>query len=847
MLDTKLKKMRNLKILLITLTVLVPAVVLVALYPRMGQVYEQKIKEIEAQESAVELEEVTENETDAVTGTDSTSETTYILDEEVSNETIYLEAEDYLPSEKIIEESEIAPENVEMKEHMYHSEKMDAAEQEYIVNEEPVIFSMESSPEEFPADAEYELGSNLVNYAMEAGYYLYGQIQQDISKRAVDFSVLDQYGWINDYYTLADQCDYYVEYQNVRSNSLNTEINDRIQSEYDLSTLLLEKQDAERKYVEERLRADGKLGYLVLEFDEYGNISDIRFNGFGNIIYFGSLYQHAKESINQYENNVAYYNEVCDAGKEVDPMELRPKNFKAVYVVDEDSQFTYYRIGTSAEQYHYNPYNVFVDMGAEWLILIAVIFVAVIAFILPFFKKLNTGWEKLFSIPAEIMFFIIAGACGGVYLMFEMMYSSCYPVLMETLSLYGPINIIGYDVALDTIYYIALGLNFIGWAIVFFMEYISISAIRQLLFRPIYYLKTRVLCVVIVRWIWKQCKRAYHYVTDINIGKGLNKSIWKIVIFNFLIVGLCCCFWFVGWIGVLIYSIILYVVLRKYSYKLQNRYEAVLKVTKEMAEGNLKTEVPTDLGVFAEFGEELKKVQSGFAKAVAEEAKSQNMKTELITNVSHDLKTPLTAIITYVDLLKNEDITEEERREYVDTLDKKSQRLKVLIEDLFEVSKASSNNITLYCTDIDLVNLLKQVCLENEDKITESTLDFRWNLPEKKCVSYLDPNRTYRIMDNLMQNILKYSMPHSRVYIDMEETDSEYVLHFKNMSATEMNFDASEITERFVRGDLSRNTEGSGLGLAIAQSFTEMQNGKFEVQIDGDLFKVNLRFNKAEE
>ena len=334
-------------------------------------------------------------------------------------------------------------------------------------------------------------------------------------------------------------------------------------------------------------------------------------------------------------------------------------------------------------------------------------------------------------------------------------------------------------------------------------------------------------------------------MTDINIGKGLNKSIWKLVIANFMVVGLCCCLWFVGWFGAVIYSVILYVILRKFGFKLQDRYEAVLNVTKEMAEGNLKTEVPTDLGVFAEFGEELAKVQSGFAKAVAEEAKSQNMKTELITNVSHDLKTPLTAIITYVDLLRNEDITAEERREYVDTLDKKSQRLKVLIEDLFEVSKASSNNITLYCTDVDLVNLLKQVCLENEDKIIDSTLDFRWKLPEKKCVACLDPNRTYRIIDNLVQNILKYSMPHSRVYIDMEETDSEYVLHFKNMSATEMNFDAAEITERFVRGDLSRNTEGSGLGLAIAQSFTEMQNGKFEVQIDGDLFKVILAFDKS--
>ena len=821
MLDTKSKKMRRVKNLLIALTVLLPAIVLVALYPRMGQVYEWKVSELEAQESAVELEEIVEHTVDIGSGMDSNTDTTYVItDEDSENKERIIETEDYLPAEEMIEDT--------------------------------VVFSMESSPEDVPAAAEFVLSTNFVNYAMEAGYYLYGQIQQEITNRAVDFSVLDNYGWINDYYTLADQCDYYVEYSSDNTELVNqadmnkiAEINSRKQSDYNLESLLYASGHSIRTLTERELTVDGKLGYLVIGFDEYGNIAPIRFYGFGNIITEGSLYQHAKESISQYENNVAYYNEVHSEDSKVNPLELRPKNFRAVFVVDADSQFTHYRMGEVTEYNQYHPHHIFSAMGVEWLLLVALVFVALMAFILPFFKKLNTGWEKLFSIPFEIMCFIFAGTCCGVALMYEVMVGTCYPVLMETLELYGTINFIGYDVTPDTIYYIMLGVNFIGWALVFFLEYIGVSAIRQFLFRPVYYLKTRVLCVRIASWIWNLCKRVFHYVTDINIGKGLNKSIIKIVIVNFLIVGLCCCFWFMGWIGVLIYSVILYVILRKFGFNLQSRYEAVLKVTTEMAEGNLKTEVPTDLGVFSEFGEALSKVQSGFSKAVAEEAKSQSMKTELITNVSHDLKTPLTAIITYVDLLKKEDITEEERKEYVDTLDKKSQRLKVLIEDLFEVSKASSKNITLYCTDIDLVNLLKQVCLENEDKIAESTLDFRWNLPEKKCVSYLDPNRTYRVMDNLIQNILKYSMPHSRVYIDMEETDSEYVLHFKNMSATEMNFDAAEITERFVRGDLSRNTEGSGLGLAIAQSFTEMQGGKFEVQIDGDLFKVNLAFDKS--
>jgi len=762
-LDTKSKKMRRVKNLLITLTVLLPAIVLVALYPRMGQVYEQKVVELEAQESA------------------DNAETTV-----VGGVVGYVQ----------------------------------------------------------PIYAEYELSSNFVNYAMEASYYLYGEMLQESRGTEVDISVLDNYGWINDYYTLSDSCEFYTEYETdvFMEGSIEKESFYRKQTEHNLGVLLHEDGHSVRVATERNLAADGYLGYLVIRFNEYGNIYDISFVNFGNIYAVGGLYQHAKESINQYENNVAYYND-ANVDK-IDASELRPKSFDAVFLLDSTSMFVVNNMGVIMESSNH-PHHIFSLMGVEWLLVAALSFVAIMAFILPFFKKLNTGWEKIFSIPFEIMCIIIAGTCCGVAIMYELMVSCCYPVLMETLELYGTINIIGYDVTPDTIYYVMLGVNFIGWALVFFLEYISVSAIRQFLFRPVYYLKTRVLCIRIVSWIWKQCKRVYHYVTDINIGKGLNKSILKIVIANFLIVGVCCCFWFVGWIGVLIYSVILYVILRKFGFNLQSRYEAVLKVTTEMAEGNLKTQVPTDLGVFSEFGEALSKVQSGFSKAVAEEAKSQNMKTELITNVSHDLKTPLTAIITYVDLLKKEDITEEERKEYVDTLDKKSQRLKVLIEDLFEVSKASSNNITLYCTDIDLVNLLKQVCLENEDKIVESTLDFRWNLPEKKCVSHLDPNRTYRVMDNLIQNILKYSMPHSRVYIDMEETDNEYVIHFKNMSATEMNFDASEITERFVRGDLSRNTEGSGLGLAIAQSFTEMQGGKFEVQIDGDLFKVNLAFDKS--
>ena len=244
-------------------------------------------------------------------------------------------------------------------------------------------------------------------------------------------------------------------------------------------------------------------------------------------------------------------------------------------------------------------------------------------------------------------------------------------------------------------------------------------------------------------------------------------------------------------------------------------------------------------------GVELSRVRDGFKKAVDEEVKSQRMKTDLITNVSHDLKTPLTAITTYVELLKKEDITEEERRSYIETLDKKSQRLKILIEDLFEVSKATSNNIVLHPMEVDVVNLLKQVAVEHTERFAAMGLVLRWDVPEEKVIVVLDNQKTFRIFENLFVNIQKYAMPQSRVYVQVQEygmAPEEFVeITIKNMSATELNFDPEEITERFVRGDTSRGTEGSGLGLAIARSFTEAQGGKLTIEVDGDLFKVVIR------
>ena len=219
------------------------------------------------------------------------------------------------------------------------------------------------------------------------------------------------------------------------------------------------------------------------------------------------------------------------------------------------------------------------------------------------------------------------------------------------------------------------------------------------------------------------------------------------------------------------------------------------------------------------------------------------MRTELVTNVSHDLKTPLTAIITYVNLLKEEK-DEEKRKEYVEILDRKSLRLKVLIEDLFEISKASSQNVTLQIMDVDVANLFKQVKLELEKKFEEAGLLFRCGYPEEKLICRLDSQKTYRIFENLLINVSKYALTGTRVYVKIYAEEQNAVIQVMNVSAEEITVKASDLTERFVRGDASRNTEGSGLGLAIAKSFTELQKGTFEIQVEGDLFKAEVRFKR---
>lgn len=273
----------------------------------------------------------------------------------------------------------------------------------------------------------------------------------------------------------------------------------------------------------------------------------------------------------------------------------------------------------------------------------------------------------------------------------------------------------------------------------------------------------------------------------------------------------------------------------------------IMKDTRDMADGRLNRNVKVmGKSPLAEHAENLNHLREGVSTSMHEQAKSERLKTELITNVSHDLRTPLTSIITYTDLLKNPAITEEERQQYIHILDKKSERLKLLIEDLFEVSKMASGNMELHRSRVDLTQLVQQAVGEHEEDLAQAHLDLRMTKPHEPIYAYVDGQKWWRLIDNLIVNVLKYALEGTRVYVTLKRTaegDAEFTV--KNVAKYEISENADELFERFKRADASRHTEGSGLGLAIAQSIVDLHGARMSIEVDGDLFKVIVRIPAA--
>ncbi len=272
-----------------------------------------------------------------------------------------------------------------------------------------------------------------------------------------------------------------------------------------------------------------------------------------------------------------------------------------------------------------------------------------------------------------------------------------------------------------------------------------------------------------------------------------------------------------------------------------NKIQVALK---SIYDGDTNIELnPNELkGVLKQMAIYIDDIAGGLSNAIEQSLKSERLKTELITNVSHDIKTPLTSIINYVDLLKKEKMPNEKATEYLMILDNKSQRLKKLTEDLVEASKASSGNIKLNKEKLNVKELVQQVSGEFEDRFKERNLEEITTFPEQDVYIKADGRYMCRILENVYSNVAKYAMENTRVYLDVVKNQHTVIIQMKNISKQELNISADELMQRFVRGETSRNTEGSGLGLSIASSLTELQGGKFHIYLDGDLFKVTIGF-----
>lgn len=385
---------------------------------------------------------------------------------------------------------------------------------------------------------------------------------------------------------------------------------------------------------------------------------------------------------------------------------------------------------------------------------------------------------------------------------------------------------------------ISYGLYFFSMFIFYFLFSMLCFTVKYMFMNGMNYFKNNTCTYA----LYEKTKELGNRVTEFDLKDNINQDILKFTICNALLVIVLYVLSPSKTIFAIVYVMISFLYIRKQSMKVKNDYKNMLNFTEQLSHGHFDTEIEDDLGIFNSMRDRLNNLKTGFEAAVKEETKSQNMKTELITNVSHDLKTPLTCIKNYVILLKNTQADETTRTEYLNQLEKYTNRLSNLIQDLFDVSKATSGNIDLHPIDLRLQALVDQSLAECIEVLESKDIQVIKNVED--VVIHLDGDKTYRVFENLLTNIGKYAMPHSRAYIDIHEEEDYVSIIFKNMSEVEMNFSSEEIQERFVRGDKSRHETGSGLGLAIAKSFVVAQGGTFDIEIDGDLFKVIMTFKK---
>ena len=707
-----------------------------------------------------------------------------------------------------------------------------------------------------------------IRYIIPGGIYLNGDLSNNISdyiNLVKDYSIYYkslEYASDNNNITqndidickaeLVDKVN--KEYENYRNDKYNEESFSNLTYEEQQKILSEEKEKITEKYTlnDEEMKEyilnrkgnsasdlNNKIkSYVNLNFRAYDKLKDIWIGGekidSNNIIKNSKYFE---------EINIDYNGNVIEKIY-VDGKEINNNIISKLIYYNKYSYYTYYD--------RYEPNNIYAyDYNEKQSISIYIWMPQEI-------KKGDVVYENLKRVEININRFYLS--CGS-FIMFIILAILCLVSLSKNKS---KINIIEDIVNKIKVWPIEakVGIGILGWIIwnTTFVYYNANNYIRRLnlisviwtsLALLIYYVLIR---VVIINYnernLFKKniTIKCWNYLSEIMTRSSLIKTFLimsGLYVISGLLLFVVSAILNIFPIGILI-GIILTIIYIVIFIKELIYLDKIIIGSKAATEGKLNCNIEEKgRGHLRELAHDINNIRDGLRKSIESEIKSENMKTELITNVSHDLKTPLTSIINYIDLLKRENIESETAKDYINILDKKSQRLKVLIDDLFEASKATSGAMELNITKIDIVQLLKQSLGENDERFKNSNLSVKLDIPDTKIFINGDGQRLYRVFENLISNIVKYSLSNTRVYIQMYVDDeNKVVIIMRNISAYELDFCANEITNRFKRGDSSRSTEGSGLGLAIAKSIVELHGGKFNIEVDGDLFKSIIKLNQ---
>lgn len=707
-----------------------------------------------------------------------------------------------------------------------------------------------------------------IRYIIPGGIYLNGDLSNNISdyiNLVKDYSIYYkslEYASDNNNITqndidickaeLVDKVN--KEYENYRNDKYNEESFSNLTYEEQQKILSEEKEKITEKYTlnDEEMKEyilnrkgnsasdlNNKIkSYVNLNFRAYDKLKDIWIGGekidSNNIIKNSKYFK---------EINIDYNGNVIEKIY-VDGKEINNNIISKLIYYNKYSYYTYYD--------RYEPNNIYAyDYNEKQSISIYIWMPQEI-------KKGDVVYENLKKVEININRFYLS--CGS-FILFIILAILCLVSLSKNKS---KINIIEDIVNKIKVWPIEakVGIGILGW-ISWNTTYIYYNAnnyIRRLnlisviwtsLALLIYYVLIRVIIINYnERTLFKNniTIKCWNYLSEIMTRSSLIKTFLIMSglyvisgLLLFVVSGILSIFPIGILIGIILTIIYIVIFIKELIY-----LDKIIIGSKAATEGKLNCNIEEKgRGHLRELAHDINNIRDGLRKSIESEMKSENMKTELITNVSHDLKTPLTSIINYIDLLKRENIESETAKDYINILDKKSQRLKVLIDDLFEASKATSGAMELNITKIDIVQLLKQSLGENDERFKNSNLSVKLDIPDTKIFINGDGQRLYRVFENLISNIVKYSLSNTRVYIQMYVDDeNKVVIIMRNISAYELDFCANEITNRFKRGDSSRSTEGSGLGLAIAKSIVELHGGKFNIEVDGDLFKSIIRLNQ---